>query len=69
MTNITLTATDLDLARITINAVLLLGLGLAIVFAKRFEKFGSRLLKMRLPFRVQQADTSGFSLFSLRGNS
>ena len=69
MTDITLTTTDLELVTITINAALLLGMGLAMIFAKRLENFGAKLLEIRMPSLFCQADASSFSAFSLRGNS
>jgi hypothetical protein len=69
MTDITPTATDLEIVTIIINAALLLGMGLAMIFAKRLENFGAKLLEMKTPSLFRHADTSGFSAFSLRGNS
>ena len=69
MTDITLTATDLEIVSITINAVLLLCLGLAMVFAKRLEILGARLLHMRPPSLFRHAGASSFPAVSLRGHS
>lgn len=49
MTDITLATTDLELITITINAVSLLGLGLAMIYAKQLEKRGARLSDKRSP--------------------
>ena len=69
MTDITLTTTDLELVTITLNAVLLLSMGLAMVFAKRLEKIGAKLLDMRPSSLFRHAGALSFHAVSFHGHS
>jgi hypothetical protein len=69
MTDITLTMSDLEFVTITFNAVLLLGTGLAMVFAKRLECLVSSLVQKNRPGMYRHVNASSFSAFSVRGHS
>lgn len=58
-----------EFVAITLNAVLLLGTGLAMIFAKRLECLVSSLAQKNRPDMYRHVNASSFSAFSLRGHS
>lgn len=69
MADTILTITNPEFAAITFNAVLLLGMGLAMAFAKQLESLRSRLLGKNRPIMFHHSAAFRLSAFSFRGHS
>lgn len=69
MTDTILAISYFELVTLIFNAVLFLGMGLAMVFAKQLAHLGARLLDKATPFLFRRSAASSFPTFSLRGHS